>query len=133
VAEQAALALTGSPVSVTMICLALLRTVMSTEGADPADVATAALAAAREGKFVMMPDEWRTAVRDRADGLASGQPPRCPASDLTTVSGVSVADVAACALPAGATLVQGLCATTEGRSWPQSTWGCATASSKGST
>jgi NAD(P)-dependent dehydrogenase (short-subunit alcohol dehydrogenase family) len=78
VAEQAALALAQTPVSVTVVCPALVRTAMSPQGADPADVASAALTGAREGRFVVMPVEWSPAVRDRAERLASGQPPQMP-------------------------------------------------------
>lgn len=78
VAEQAALALADTPVSVTVVCPALVRTAMSPEGADPADVVAAALAGGRKRRFVVMPAEWSAAVRDRADRLASGQPPQAP-------------------------------------------------------
>ena len=78
VAEQAALAWADTAVSVTVVCPALVRTAMSTEGADPADVASAALAGSRAGRFVVMPEEWAPAVRHRADRLASGEAPELP-------------------------------------------------------
>jgi NAD(P)-dependent dehydrogenase (short-subunit alcohol dehydrogenase family) len=78
VAEQTALALAESPVTVTVVCPALVRTAMSNEGDDPADVAAAALTAAREGRFLVMPPEWTAAVLHRADRLASGRSPEVP-------------------------------------------------------
>lgn len=78
VAEQAALALAESPIRVSVLCPALVRTGMSTEGEDPADVAAAALTGAREGRFIIMPPEWTTAVHQRAELLSSGQTPQMP-------------------------------------------------------
>ena len=78
VAEQAALALADTPVDVTVLCPALVRTAMSPVGADPADVADDALAAVEAGRFVVVPGEWRAAVVRRAQRLASGQPPVLP-------------------------------------------------------
>ena len=79
VAEQAALALDGSPVRVTVLCPALVRSGMSEEGDDPLDVADEALAAVAEGRFVALRDEWRDAVRRRGKRLAAGLPPTLPA------------------------------------------------------
>ena len=78
VAEQVALELAGSSVSVTLACPALVRSGMSTEGADPDHVAAAALDAADEGRFAIVPVEWRQAVTDRAMSLALGEQPRLP-------------------------------------------------------
>lgn len=78
VAEQAALALAETSVSVTVVCPALVRTAMSPQGVDPSDVASAALRGAREGAFVVMPVEWSSAVRGRAERLSSGEPPQMP-------------------------------------------------------
>ncbi|TDD02414.1 SDR family NAD(P)-dependent oxidoreductase [Nonomuraea deserti] len=77
-AEQAALALEGTPVGVTLLCPALVRTAMSPEGEDPAVIADAALAAVRDGRFVVTPDEWRAAVSHRGHRLASGARPEIP-------------------------------------------------------
>lgn len=79
VAEQAALALIGSNISVTLLCPALVRTAMSDVGDDPADVAAAALAASRQGRFLVAPDEWATAVRRRTERLLAGEVPDIPA------------------------------------------------------
>ncbi|HUG83750.1 MAG TPA: SDR family NAD(P)-dependent oxidoreductase [Euzebya sp.] len=78
VAEQAAMALADSPVDVTVLCPALVRTGMSSEGSDPMDVAAMALDACRRGVFAIIPDEWRDAVSDRAASLASGELPAVP-------------------------------------------------------
>lgn len=78
VAEQAALALADTPVSVTVLCPALVRTGMSAEGAEPADVAAEALSACRSGVFAVVPAQWRDAVIDRAVGLTAGHPPTLP-------------------------------------------------------
>lgn len=79
VAEQAALALADTPVDVTVLCPALVRTAMSPVGSDPADVADEALAALENGRFVVVPGEWRAAVVQRAQRLANGQSPVLPA------------------------------------------------------
>lgn len=78
VAEQAALSLRDFPVSITLVCPALVRTGMSAAGADPADVATAALTAAAAGRFLVVPEEWTAAISRRADTLISGDPPQLP-------------------------------------------------------
>ena len=81
IAEQAAMALRDTPVSVTLLCPALVRTAMSEVGEDPADVATRALAATRAGRFLVMPQEWRHAVGTRTEDLLDGRPPRTPGLD----------------------------------------------------
>jgi hypothetical protein len=53
VAEQAAMALRDADTSVTLLCPALVRSGMSDVGDDPADVAAAALAASRAGRFLV--------------------------------------------------------------------------------
>jgi NADP-dependent 3-hydroxy acid dehydrogenase YdfG len=78
VAEQAALALADTAIGVTVLCPALVRTAMSAEGADPADVAAAALAAVRDGRFAVVPPEWGDAVARRWDGVLTGSQPRLP-------------------------------------------------------
>lgn len=78
VAEQAALALENTPVEVSVLCPALVRTGMSDLGEDPLDVAEAALDALFSKRFVIMPDEWRDAVRERGARLARGLPPTIP-------------------------------------------------------
>jgi NAD(P)-dependent dehydrogenase (short-subunit alcohol dehydrogenase family) len=79
-AEQAALALADTPVDVTLLCPALVRTGMSAEGVDPAVIADQALAAVRAGTFAVVPDEWAAEVTRRARRLASGARPQMPAS-----------------------------------------------------
>jgi 1-deoxy-11beta-hydroxypentalenate dehydrogenase len=78
VAEQAALSLAGTGMSVTVLCPALVRTGMSEVGEDPLAVAEAALRATAEGRFVAVPPEWAPAVRARAERLAAGLPPELP-------------------------------------------------------
>ena len=78
-AESAALALQGTSVSVTLVCPALVRTAMSEVGAHPNDVAAEALAAADDGRFLVVPAEWAPAVVDRAERLVSGATPEIPA------------------------------------------------------
>jgi len=78
VAEQTALALADSQVSVTLLCPALVRTAMSPTGADPADVAERALAGVREGRFLVVPAEWTDAIVERGERLVSGAEPTIP-------------------------------------------------------
>ncbi|QUH04391.1 SDR family NAD(P)-dependent oxidoreductase [Saccharopolyspora erythraea] len=79
VAQHAAMALAGTPVRVSMICPALVSTGMSSEGADPADVAREALGTLDDdGVFSVVPAEWRTAVVEQAERLASGRTPKPP-------------------------------------------------------
>ena len=76
VAEQAALALTDTPVRVTVLCPALVRSAMSATGQDPNEVADTALAAVRDGRFAVVPAEWGAAVRRRWDRIVDGDPPQ---------------------------------------------------------
>jgi short-subunit dehydrogenase len=78
VAEQTALSLAGTDVTVTVLCPALVRTGMSEVGQEPAAVAAAALDAVRRDRFLVVPAEWTDAVRTRGHGLADGQPPQLP-------------------------------------------------------
>lgn len=78
VAEQAALALRDTPVSVTLLCPALVRSGMSETGEDPDVVAAQALAAAEEGRFLVAPSEWETALTARAARMVSGDAPVLP-------------------------------------------------------
>lgn len=78
VAEQTALALVDTPIGVTVLCPALVRTGMSDQGEDPAVVAAQALDAMADGVFAMVPGEWHSAVHDRAATLVSGRPPSLP-------------------------------------------------------
>ncbi|HEY2206979.1 MAG TPA: SDR family NAD(P)-dependent oxidoreductase [Pseudonocardia sp.] len=78
VARHAAMALADTPVGVSMICPALVRTGMSAEGADPADVADEALRAAERGGFAVVPAEWRAAVLAQAEQTAAGRQPTPP-------------------------------------------------------
>ena len=87
VAEQTALGLVDTSISVTLLCPALVRSGMSPIGEDPDDVATAALRACREGRFAIIPDEWQAAVRERAARLAAGIPPALPEPQEPTDAG----------------------------------------------
>jgi NAD(P)-dependent dehydrogenase (short-subunit alcohol dehydrogenase family) len=78
VAEQAALALTDTGVTVTLLCPALVRTGMSEFGEDPDEVAKAALAATADGRFLVTPAEWHAAVTNRAEALVHGAQPTLP-------------------------------------------------------
>ena len=81
IAEQAAFALQGEPVGVTVLCPALVRSGMSDIGQDPLEVADQALAAIGQGRFVVMPDDWRGAITRRAQQLATGDRPSAPLPD----------------------------------------------------
>ena len=87
VAEQTALGLVDTSISVTLLCPALVRSGMSPIGEDPDDVAAAALRACREGRFAIIPDEWQAAVRERAARLAAGIPPALPEPQEPTDAG----------------------------------------------
>jgi NAD(P)-dependent dehydrogenase (short-subunit alcohol dehydrogenase family) len=78
VAEQAALSLADTGVGLTVLCPALVRSRMSEVGEDPLDTADAALRGLEERRFVVMPDEWRGAVRQRGHRLSSGIYPVMP-------------------------------------------------------
>ncbi|WP_148575380.1 SDR family NAD(P)-dependent oxidoreductase [Nocardioides caldifontis] len=78
VAEQAALALADTNVTVTVLCPALVRTRMSEIGDDPAEVAADALAAARAGQFLVTPSGWEEAIQRRTDLLTTGGTPQMP-------------------------------------------------------
>jgi NAD(P)-dependent dehydrogenase (short-subunit alcohol dehydrogenase family) len=78
VAEQAALSLADRPISVTVLCPALVRTAMSDQGDDPAAVAAQALRAVEQRRFTVVPDEWGHAIRQREHRLAGGEPPQLP-------------------------------------------------------
>lgn len=80
VAEQAALALRDTPVSVTLLCPALVRSGMSETGEDPDVVAERALAAAQEGRFLLVPPEWEPALVARAERLITGAAPELPSA-----------------------------------------------------
>lgn len=78
VAEQAALALAESPVQVTLLCPALVRTRMSDVGVEPEAIAAEALDAVSRGEFAVVPAEWKRAVHERGDRLSRGLPPSPP-------------------------------------------------------
>lgn len=78
VAEQAALHLADTPVSVTVLCPALVRTAMSDVGDDPREVASLALESVEAGRFAVIPPAWDDALRARAETLATGQAPTIP-------------------------------------------------------
>lgn len=88
VAEQAALSLQDRCVRITVACPALVRSGMSPEGDDPADVAEAALAAMDEGRFITMPEEWRSALHERARTTATGLRPSLPIPTAPNGGGV---------------------------------------------
>ncbi|MEV0612723.1 SDR family NAD(P)-dependent oxidoreductase [Nonomuraea sp. NPDC050404] len=77
-AEQAALSLAGTPIGVTMLCPALVRTGMSPDGEDPDDIARDALDAVRAGRFTVVPEGWDGEIERRARWLASGDQPSLP-------------------------------------------------------
>lgn len=78
VAEQAALALAGTSVRVTMLCPALVRSGMSEEGEDPLVIAEQALAAVHAGTFAVTPGEWTEEIARRGLRLATGAQPEMP-------------------------------------------------------
>jgi NAD(P)-dependent dehydrogenase (short-subunit alcohol dehydrogenase family) len=78
VAEQAALSLFDTSISVTLLCPALVRSGMSPIGEDPETVAAVALDACRQGRFAVIPGEWHAAVQERATRLTAGAPPAVP-------------------------------------------------------
>ena len=78
VAEQTALGLVDTSISVTLLCPALVRSGMSPIGEDPETVAAAALDACRQGRFAVIPDDWHSAVHERAERLTAGTPPALP-------------------------------------------------------
>jgi NAD(P)-dependent dehydrogenase (short-subunit alcohol dehydrogenase family) len=78
VAEQTALALADTPITVSVLCPALVRTAMSAEGEDPLDIAAEALDAVEAGRFVVAPEPWRAAILRRAERLAAGRYPALP-------------------------------------------------------
>ena len=78
VAEQASLILRPEGITVTVACPALVRSGMSEAGEDPAEVARAMLAASARGDFLVVPQEWRAAVRTRAEHHVGGSPPDLP-------------------------------------------------------
>jgi NAD(P)-dependent dehydrogenase (short-subunit alcohol dehydrogenase family) len=84
VAEQTALSLIDTSISVTLLCPALVRTGMSPIGEDPEAVAAAGLDACRQGRFAVVPDEWHAAVHERAAWLTAGTPPAMPVPDDPT-------------------------------------------------
>jgi NAD(P)-dependent dehydrogenase (short-subunit alcohol dehydrogenase family) len=83
VAEQAAMAPTGTVLSVTVLCPALVRTGMSDEGDDPAEVARLALEAVDQRRFSVVPGEWVAALQERAVTIATGRRPTTPEPGAT--------------------------------------------------
>lgn len=81
IAEQAAMILSGTNVSVTLVCPALVRTGMSDVGDDPDDIAAAALEAAEAGTFLVVPTEWTRAMTARTELLTSGRVPATPSAE----------------------------------------------------
>jgi NAD(P)-dependent dehydrogenase (short-subunit alcohol dehydrogenase family) len=93
VAEQTALSLADTSISVTLLCPALVRSGMSPVGEDPDEVAAAALDACRQGRFAVIPDEWHTAVGERAARLTAGTPPALPEPHQPPDDGAVARDV----------------------------------------
>lgn len=79
VAEHAAMALSGTPVGVSVVCPALVSTGMSAEGADASHVAERALNTIVDGTFAVVDEQWQDTVVAGARRLASGQHPVPPA------------------------------------------------------
>jgi NAD(P)-dependent dehydrogenase (short-subunit alcohol dehydrogenase family) len=78
IAEQAALELDDSQITVSVLCPALVRTGMSPEGEDSLVVVETALDAVDAGQFTIVSDEWHAAIRERFETLISGRRPRLP-------------------------------------------------------
>lgn len=78
VAEQTALELSETNIDVTVLCPALVKTAMSDTGVDPNAVAIEALEAASDGRFAVIPAEWRAAVEKRTTDLTGGHRPSLP-------------------------------------------------------
>jgi NADP-dependent 3-hydroxy acid dehydrogenase YdfG len=78
IAQHAAMALSDTPVQVSMICPALVSTGMSSEGVEPAHVADNALQAIEDGVFAVVPSEWQEAVVAQVEQIASGHQPTPP-------------------------------------------------------
>ncbi len=78
IAQHAAIALSDTPVQVSMICPALVSTGMSSEGVEPAHVADNALQAIEDGVFAVVPSEWQEAVVAQVEQIASGHQPTPP-------------------------------------------------------
>lgn len=76
VAEQAALALADTPITMTVLCPALVRSGMSEVGDDPADVAARALDEITRGTFAVVPDAWSNAIVQRGHRIVSGRQPQ---------------------------------------------------------
>lgn len=79
-AQHAAMALADTPVSVSMICPALVATGMSAEGEDPAEVAERALRTIGDDVFAVVPEDWQQTVIAQTTNLVTGRQPRPPAS-----------------------------------------------------
>jgi NAD(P)-dependent dehydrogenase (short-subunit alcohol dehydrogenase family) len=78
IAQHAAMALADTPVTVSMICPALVATGMSNEGIPPSVVAEDALKAVDDGNFALVPHEWHRAVTAQAERIVSGRAPTPP-------------------------------------------------------
>jgi len=78
VAEQAALALDPTNISVTLLCPALVKTAMSDVGEAAEDVAQRAIEAMDDHRFVVAPPQWSDAIVRRAQRTTSGERPEVP-------------------------------------------------------
>lgn len=65
------MALADTPIGVSMTCPALVATGMSSEGANPDNIAAQALATIEDGTFAVIPDEGSTP----SSPLLHGSPP----------------------------------------------------------
>ncbi|GAA1189714.1 hypothetical protein GCM10009608_26780 [Pseudonocardia alaniniphila] len=78
VVKHAAMVLAGTPVSISMVCPALVATGMSPEGVSPALVAEEALRTVEDGTFAILPEEWRETVVDQIRATVAGNQPAPP-------------------------------------------------------
>ncbi|WP_433289929.1 SDR family oxidoreductase [Pseudonocardia sp. CA-142604] len=78
VVKHAAMVLAGTPVSISMVCPALVATGMSPEGVSPALVAEEALGTVEDGTFAILPEEWRETVVDQVRATVAGSQPAAP-------------------------------------------------------
>jgi NAD(P)-dependent dehydrogenase (short-subunit alcohol dehydrogenase family) len=78
IAQHAAMALAGTPITVHMICPALVATGMSAHGIQPSLVADQALRAVDDGVFAIVPTEWQNAVVAQVEQVARGAQPVPP-------------------------------------------------------
>ncbi|MBW0117245.1 SDR family oxidoreductase [Pseudonocardia abyssalis] len=81
VVQHAAMALAGTPVTIGMICPALVATGLSAEGVAASTVAEEALDAVDAGVFAVVPPQWRAAVIAQVGSVVAGRVPVSPVPD----------------------------------------------------